>query len=159
MLTCVYSSSKDRAMATSRKRPATAVSAGPSRPGESRKHGLATAKSAGTRRTHRQAESNPDDEKRRCKLCDKRFTRQGLGGHMSRAHPGQSEDYKRKKETRRNREDNLNMLRLAQTVYRMRTGQKSIRGTDMNRTKLNKIREEIKMFYKNNPDKEFPINM
>lgn len=77
---------------------------------------------------------------------------------MSRAHPGQSEEYKKKKETRRNRESNLNLLRLAQKVYKIRTGQRNIRGTDMNRTKLNKIREEIKQFYKDHPDEEFPLN-
>lgn len=41
-------------------------------------------------------EGNSEDENtlRQWKLCDKRFTRQGLGGHMSRAHPGESVDYK-----------------------------------------------------------------
>lgn len=76
---------------------------------------------------------------------------------MSRAHPGQSEEYKKKKETRRSREESLALLRLSQDVYKVRTGQKNIRGTDMNRTKLNKIREEIKQFYRDNPGKEFPV--
>lgn len=35
-----------------------------------------------------------------CKYCHKMFTNQGLGGHMSRAHPGLSEEYRKKKETR-----------------------------------------------------------
>lgn len=63
----------------------------------------------------------------------------------------------KKKETRQNREDQLKVLRLAQKVYRLRTGQKSLKGTDMNRTKLNKIRDEIRLFYKNNPHKDFPL--
>lgn len=32
----------------------------------------------------------------KCKHCDKKFSRQGLGGHMSRVHPGKSSDYKLK---------------------------------------------------------------
>lgn len=76
---------------------------------------------------------------------------------MSRAHPGESLDYKKKKETRQGREEQLRMLRLAQDVYRVRTGDMNIKGTDMNRTKLNKIREEIKEYIKKNPGKEFPV--
>lgn len=101
--------------------------------------------------------TSSNEELIQCKLCDKKFTRQGLGGHMSRAHPGQSEDYKRKKETRKNREEQLELLRLAQKVYKVRTGQKNIRGTEMNRTKLNRIRDEIKQFYQDNPGAEFPL--
>lgn len=101
--------------------------------------------------------TSSNEELIQCKLCDKKFTRQGLGGHMSRAHPGQSEDYKRKKETRKNREEQLELLRLAQKVYKVRTGQKNIRGTEMNRTKLNRIRDEIKQFYQDNPGADFPL--
>ena len=77
---------------------------------------------------------------------------------MSRAHPGQSEDFQRKKETRNKRSGELKILRKAQEVYRIRLGQPNIRGTEMNRTKLNKIRQEIKHFMENNPGKDFPIN-
>ena len=35
-----------------------------------------------------------DKDLRNWKLWGKAFTRQGLGGHMSRAHPGESVDYK-----------------------------------------------------------------
>jgi len=98
----------------------------------------------------------PEKDLRKCKFCDKKFTRQGLGGHMSRAHPGQSLDYKKKKETRANREDALGLLRLAQDVYRLRLDDPQIKGTDMNRTKLNKIRDEIKALYKQHPGQSFP---
>lgn len=75
---------------------------------------------------------------------------------MSRAHPGQSEDYKKKKETRYSREEDLRLLRLSQKIYRDRFNEPDIRGTDMNRTKLNKIRDEIKEFQKTNPGEKFP---
>jgi hypothetical protein len=124
--------------------------------------GKKTAPSAKKATVKKPAKKQPpvkkDEERMKCKLCDKKFTRQGLGGHMSRAHPGQSEEYKKKKETRRNREANLNLLRLAQKVYKVRTGQRNVKGTDMNRTKLNKIREEIKQFYKDHPDDDFPLS-
>jgi hypothetical protein len=61
----------------------------------------------------------------------------------------------KKKETRSCRATDLGLLRKAQDVYRVRTGQKSIKGTDMNRTKLNKIREEIKIWLGNIPDRDF----
>jgi hypothetical protein len=77
---------------------------------------------------------------------------------MSRAHPGQSEDYKKKKETRHGREEALRLLRLSQDIYRKRNNELDVRGTDMNRTKLNKIRDEIKDFYKQNPGEEFPLD-
>jgi hypothetical protein len=88
-------------------------------------------------------------------MCEKMFTRQGLGGHMSRAHPGESVEYKKKKETRSIRAIDLSLLRKAQDIYRVRTGQKTIKGTDMNRTKLNKIREEIKIWLNNGTNRDF----
>ena len=106
--------------------------------------------------TAKVASNAKPSELRKCKFCEKKFTRQGLGGHMSRAHPGQSEDYKKKKETRHGREDDLRLLRLAQDVYRQRFNAHEVKGTDMNRTKLNKIREEIKEFYEQNPGQKFP---
>lgn len=85
------------------------------------------------------------------------FSRQGLGGHMSRAHPGLSVDYQKKKETRKNREQKLEVLRLAQKVYRSRNDNKGLKGIEMNRTKLNKIREEIMQFYNQYPGWAFPM--
>ena len=71
--------------------------------------------------------------------------------------PDKVKSINRKKETRRNRQQDLELLRLAQKVYKIRTGHKNIKGTDMNRTKLNKIREEIKQYYKQHPGTSFPI--
>lgn len=96
------------------------------------------------------------EEVRKCKLCDKEFTRQGLGGHMSRAHPGKSEEYKQKKATRNGRQEKLKLLRLAQDVYRKRIGQLTLKGTDMNRTKLNKLRDDIKKWLDAHPGQEYP---
>ncbi|MCQ2817248.1 MAG: C2H2-type zinc finger protein [archaeon] len=46
-----------------------------------------------------------------CPYCNKPFEKgQGLGGHMSRLHPGQSEKYKIKMRIRNNREDQRKML-------------------------------------------------
>ena len=75
---------------------------------------------------------------------------------MSRAHSGMSEGYKRKKMIRERREDDLKVLRLAQDVYRKRFNQKFLKGTDMNRTKLSKIRQEIKKYMNDHPGEEFP---
>mmetsp|Transcript_35362 Transcript_35362/g.35020 ORF Transcript_35362/g.35020 Transcript_35362/m.35020 type:complete len:84 (+) Transcript_35362:56-307(+) len=63
---------------------------------------------------------------------------------MSRAHPGQSDEYRQKKQTRNGRESKLRLLRKAQRVYRVVHKCPDIKGTDMNRTKLNKIRDHIK---------------
>ena len=55
---------------------------------------------------------------KKCKHCNREFTNQGLGGHMSRAHPGLSDDYRKKKETRQAREFERKLLREAQKRYR-----------------------------------------
>lgn len=53
-----------------------------------------------------------------CNHCEKEFmTPQGLGGHMSRAHPGKSEVYRKKKSTRKTREYQRHRLRLAKKKF------------------------------------------
>ena len=58
------------------------------------------------------------EAKIKCKFCDQYFGRQGLGGHMSRVHPGKSNDYRSKRIKREEREDKRRLLRLSQQVYR-----------------------------------------
>ena len=118
----------------------------------------ANKKTSQTKNKQSQDGSDNDATLLNWKLWNKQFSRQGLGGHMSRAHPGLSQDYRKKKETRKNREKKLEVLRLAQKLYRVRAGNKSMKGIEMNRTKLNKYRDEIIKFYKENPGKEFPLN-
>jgi len=55
---------------------------------------------------------------KKCRHCGKEFTNQGLGGHMSRAHPGKSVDYQKKKETWNAWEYERCLLREAQKRYR-----------------------------------------
>ena len=62
---------------------------------------------------------------------------------MSRAHPGMSNDYQKKKDTRNQRERDRALLREAQNRYRLLHG--NIETTLMNRTKLKNLREEIKL--------------
>ena len=53
-----------------------------------------------------------------CKYCTMTFKKsQGLGGHMSRAHPGKSQDYNRKKSVRKNREIERARLCLAKRKF------------------------------------------
>ena len=84
------------------------------------------------------------------------FSRQGLGGHMSRAHPGKSDDYKKKKATRDKRSGTLKLLRSSQNIYRKRFNCPNIETTAMNRTQLNKIRAEIQEYMEKNPGKTHP---
>lgn len=49
-------------------------------------------------------EAKPTELKYKCSVCNNAFTSaQGLGGHMSRKHKNQSENYKKKKATREKR--------------------------------------------------------
>eukprot|EP00826_Nyctotherus_ovalis_P064892 TRINITY_DN9529_c0_g1_i14.p1 TRINITY_DN9529_c0_g1~~TRINITY_DN9529_c0_g1_i14.p1 ORF type:complete len:260 (+),score=73.52 TRINITY_DN9529_c0_g1_i14:246-1025(+) len=53
-----------------------------------------------------------------CKCCEQSFSRsQALGGHMSRAHPGKSDEYKRKKNKRKSREIERLKLLIAKRKY------------------------------------------
>lgn len=53
-----------------------------------------------------------------CKHCGSSFSRsQALGGHMSRAHPGKSGEYKKKKDKRKSREVERLKLLLAKRKY------------------------------------------
>ncbi|CAI2359994.1 unnamed protein product [Moneuplotes crassus] len=100
-------------------------------------------------------QNDKSEDMRKCKICGREFSRQGLGGHMSRAHPGQSTEYRQKKQTRNGRQDKLRLLRKAQRVYRVRDKCPNIKGTDMNRTKLNKIRDQIKQWMNEHPGMDY----
>lgn len=63
------------------------------------------------RKRHRGNIKEEDDKKFICKLCSSTFnTGQGLGGHVSRIHQGQSENYNKKKATRQKREEERKIL-------------------------------------------------
>ena len=52
-----------------------------------------------------------------CDICGVSFSNgQGLGGHMSRKHPNQSEKYKKKKETRDGRNNNRELIYKAKRI-------------------------------------------
>ena len=84
----------------------------------------------------------------KCSICDRSFTRNGLGGHMSRAHPGSSESYQKKKDIRKMREYNRAILREAQRRYRIRRGSQDIKNIEMNRAKLVIIKDEVEKEWK-----------
>lgn len=59
-----------------------------------------------------------DDKAYGCTICGRVFkTGQAVGGHMSRSHPGKSEGYANKKETRRKREFDRIKLVIAKKRY------------------------------------------
>lgn len=62
---------------------------------------------------------------------------------MSRAHTGKSEKFKTKRATRRQREYNRKVLRVAQTMYRQRYGCPNIKNIDMDRNIIISIKKEI----------------
>jgi hypothetical protein len=90
------------------------------------------------------------DIKVQCKKCFKEFSGQGLGGHMSRAHPGESKDFQKKLDTRNRREEKRKLLRDAQEIYKQRYNTPNIKGCKMTRKIIEKIKGEIKL------DKELP---
>ena len=60
----------------------------------------------------------------KCPHCKQRFsTRQALGGHVSKAHPGESETYNKKLQTRIMRTGERNALSLAKEIYKGLTNQ------------------------------------
>jgi hypothetical protein len=83
-----------------------------------------------------------DNEINKCKLCDEMFeTGQALGGHMSRAHPGQSTDYNRKKTVRERRTFLREIHKKAKQIYESHYGGK------INRSTLRKIKESLMREY------------
>jgi len=72
-------------------------------------------------KTKRQKKKSPPDERAenfQCKFCEfASATSQGLGGHMSRKHPGKSYVYKKKKGIRKTREVERYKLQLAKEKY------------------------------------------
>ena len=63
---------------------------------------------------------------------------------MSRAHPGESENYKRKKDTRDLRERERTLLRKAQEEYKIRYGKLNISNREIDRKYLELIKNEIR---------------
>jgi hypothetical protein len=72
------------------------------------------------------------------------FTGNGLGGHMSRAHPGRSTIYNKKQETMLKRRHQLKLLRDAQDLYRIRFNQPNIKISKMTRSVLERLKNEIR---------------
>ena len=78
-----------------------------------------------------------------CEICGRKFNRNGLGGHMSRAHPNKSKKFKKKKATKNARKGKLAILRKAQAIYRERYERPDIKNIEMDRNKLLAIKEEV----------------
>lgn len=63
------------------------------------------------------------ERKYECKICTAAFdSRQGLGGHVSRIHQGQSENYNKKKAVRNRREKERDKLREIKRIILARYG-------------------------------------
>ena len=62
---------------------------------------------------------------------------------MSRAHPGESENYKHKKNTRESRTFKRNLLRRSQEEYRIRFGKPNISLREMERKKIVFIMKDL----------------
>lgn len=61
-----------------------------------------------------------------CGKCKEKFNKkQQLGGHMSRAHPGESETYLAKQRKRKERENERYILELARKKFYQKYGQNS----------------------------------
>ena len=104
---------------------------------------------------HAEGTRQANQETYSCKLCQELFeTGQALGGHMSRKHPGQSEDYMNKKAIRDRRDSERKKLLLAKIKYfeglglcyqklkESVDGKKQIRSY-LNRSKLKKLKQDI----------------
>eukprot|EP00826_Nyctotherus_ovalis_P001115 TRINITY_DN10137_c0_g1_i1.p1 TRINITY_DN10137_c0_g1~~TRINITY_DN10137_c0_g1_i1.p1 ORF type:complete len:287 (+),score=78.09 TRINITY_DN10137_c0_g1_i1:182-1042(+) len=84
-----------------------------------------------------------------CKHCSYKFTTsQGLGGHMSRKHPGKSEVYKKKKGIRKIREPERHKLQLAKKKYfkKLKYNFEELRKTSEGKRKIRELmdRKELK---------------
>lgn len=78
-----------------------------------------------------------------CKICNKTFTEsRQLGGHFSRAHPGESEQYNKRKNARVRNFRNRLVLKEAQRRYRLKYGF-DVRGPDMNRSELRRMKVAV----------------
>lgn len=85
-----------------------------------------------------------------CEICGQIFSNgQGLGGHMSRKHPNQSEKYKSKKETRERRNSKREILYKAQKILlsRYRQDYEKLKLTQEGRRLIKKICKDHKTEY------------
>jgi hypothetical protein len=119
--------------------------------------GHRAARTARRRRHAEEDDQNVDTSvyRFRCVLDGRYFrTGQALGGHMSRKHPGKSEDYAKKKDIRRKREFERVKLRLAKKKFfttiqydyddLMRTTQGKVRASRLtNRAKIKTIKANL----------------
>ena len=78
-----------------------------------------------------------------CVICGKSFTNFGLGGHMSRAHKGESIAFKEKRQKRELRTYHRDLLRRAQKKYREMFGT-HIQNKNMRRKNLEIIKNELR---------------
>ena len=59
----------------------------------------------------------------KCKYCDRTFKKSvSLGGHISKAHNGKSDNYKKKMEIRESRNQDREYLSQAKQVFKSQTG-------------------------------------
>ena len=85
--------------------------------------------------------TDSEHEVYKCKFCSKTFRkRASLGGHVSKGHPGQSEEYQRRQKIREDRLAQRRLHQLSMEIYRQQHGYEG-RGT--NRYLLSKIKKML----------------
>ena len=79
-----------------------------------------------------------------CKFCSKKFKQcAALGGHISKAHPGQSDAYNHKKQVREEREKERQLHKEAMYVYKKAYGHTMQSQRVLNRNTLRRIKKTL----------------
>lgn len=83
-----------------------------------------------------------DDElATRCRICGRVFRSvQGLGGHMSRAHPGESNKYWKRRMVRESRKKERELLRIAKLKFFEENGATA----ELTRWKIKRLKRDIR---------------
>ena len=69
------------------------------------------------------AEDPENEYAYKCRYCDRTFKKSvSLGGHISKAHNGKSDNYKKKMEIRESRNQDREFLSQAKQVFKTQTG-------------------------------------
>ncbi len=75
-----------------------------------------------------------------CKMCLSTFaTPRSLGGHTSKAHPGQSEDYQKKLQVRESRKPDRECLQAAKEQFKLDTGLEP----ELNRSRVTALKKRL----------------
>ena len=78
----------------------------------------------------------------KCKICNMKFlNKESLGGHTSKAHPNSSNKYKKKLQTRMEREPERILLATAKSIFYKAWPGKDI---NFNRQRLSTIKRQLK---------------